>query len=173
MSAIQIHGLVILVLSCASCVRDTNLPTRDLDRSIQTDQLAYDLIGSDDRKSVALGFSFTNHSDYVIDAFLGCNNEIHAKLEVQRSGEWITAWRSSDHGCPNFLHMNPGETVVDTITVFALRSGIPRFEVDSIDGVYRMVWVGPVTYRRAAGSDLVDSLPTASRTSNRFLLRVK
>jgi hypothetical protein len=145
-----------------------------MERSLQTEDLAYEPIAADSQKAVTIGFSFTNHEVYAVEAALGCNGQIHTRLEVEQNDRWITAWNSVDHGCPNFVRIEPGQTVVGSVSVVAHDAGTPRFQVDSIPGLYRLVWEGPAHYENhLTGWRLTDSLPTAVRTSNRFLLRLR
>lgn len=91
-------------------------------------------------------------------------------------GDWVHAWGAVVDLCLSPpIEIGPGATYTDTLEVFAGHPDgdtRPRFAVDDVEGVYRLVWT-PVHDYEQDRPGFGDALPLEDRVSNRFRLRME
>jgi hypothetical protein len=166
LSAVFRASSILLVMTgCTQRTRGAAAP--ESGPTVLTDSLSYGLRDSAGHFRVDIGATIANRSKNVIYFDTSCGN---GRLDKRIGGGWRQAYAMA---CPLesdlsiLVALAPGESQWHTYRVWANRSdGNPRFEVDTIPGVYRIV------YRIYSGADAERSqlLPEDERASNQFTL---
>lgn len=160
----------------------TSATTQDV-APIRTDSTTYSLGRNPTYLSVRMRASYTNAGTQTV--FLGrCGpRQVYGMLEKQTSAGWVPALRPS---CPLIaaprVPVGPGQTYTDSVTLTAVRptsggtpdSASPSFQVDPIDGTYRLVFAVYTTadLGATAAQESAQLAPLAQRVSNPFTLAV-
>lgn len=155
----------ILLYACGQRAAKTSSPQQGL--SIVTDSLSYGLRYTTDLIRVDIGATITNRTEDVVYFDTFCNGQLDKLLNEG----WHSAYSRScrlGSGSAEVVAIAPGHSYQTRFPVSASRLGDnPRFKVDSIPGVYRLV------YHIYSGIECERSqlLPEDERASNRFTLR--
>jgi hypothetical protein len=121
-------------------------------------------------------FSYTNTTGETVYV-VNCNEFVPPMLEKQEGDMWVPAWGAAVPDCldPPIV-IQPGETYGDTLSIFSAhadRNMVPIFEVEDVEGIYRLVWPDVVYNYDMNRPGFGDPLPVQARISNRFVLRVE
>jgi hypothetical protein len=146
---------------------------RDIEAAFQTDSLEYTLSHEPWGYDATIGFTFKNptaDSVFVVN----CRSLWQFHLEKYEAGGWIPAYQPSLPGCLSpAIIISPLSEAQASVRIIAGYRGTnlyPQFEVESIEGVYRIVWKQVVhsfvMYPTSWGPDI----PFEHRISNRFVL---
>jgi len=142
---------------------------------IRTDRVAYDLATTSIGWETTIPFRWTNPTSG--PAFLvHCGETYAVVLEKLVDGVWVPGWLPFIQLCLSIppIIVQPGETLVDTVRVFAgFPDGntIPVFEQDDPEGVYRLV-LFPLSPFDSSPHPFGEELPFEARVSNAFEFRV-
>ncbi len=164
-----VGGILALLVACRNDLGPEDVRP-DPAAPIQTSGSAYTLVdnGLGDYEQT-IPWTFTNTSPSVIFVY-----QCFGRLEKQQGSAWVVAYRVI---CPQSATSNPvpaGGSFTGRLDVIACRvpNCLPRFEVDPIPGVYRLV-VGLFSSVTAQGAPIVkDSLAVELRRSNPVWLAV-
>lgn len=148
---------------------------RDGDALFQTDSLSYTVVSGDNGYWVHIATTFTNRTGHDV-YFANCNNQTGLKLEKLEDGEWRTAWSPMLPLCLSApILVEPGSTYDMDVGVFGGypdNNKYPKFLVDEVDGVYRIVWDAAYSFYEKDGESN-EELPLGQRVSNRFVMTVE
>ena len=166
--------IALSLLSChdSSTAPSLTPPDRDTDALFQTDSLSYTLV-DDGLWDANITIQFTNKTA-TPTYFANCNGYSALRLEKLVAGLWKEAWLAIIPACSSLpAAVAPNAVYNPRILFSAGRAGsnvVPKFEVDPIDGLYRIVWTdSPLTVRDDTAP--AELLPLDQRVSNRFLLK--
>jgi hypothetical protein len=124
--------------------------------------------------SGSIDFTFTNRSAREI-SLLNCRGGYGLHLEKRVGEEWVPAWRPVMLMCLSQpIRLAPGQSRRDTIPLFAGPRGsntYPQFEVDEIDGIYRIVVNTAYWNYDHGGPPWGQEPPLELRVSNPFEIR--
>jgi hypothetical protein len=154
---------------------------RDVEAPFQTDSLSYGLLPAPHGVPALvarIGISFTNPTGDTLRVLERCQDGPWMILEREVEGGWIQAWESAGPACIGlYREVPPGAGYDDTVHFFGGLRGSdhwPQFELDLLDGVYRLRWVEVVReFDPFAPAPQVEPVPEPLRVSNRFHLRVE
>lgn len=149
---------------------------RDMTKSFQTDTLTVTLVSTTEGLTGDIAYSFANHTAQPV-YIVNCNGATDLRLEKQVNAQWVTAWGPAVPAClsPPII-VQPEHTYRDVVEVFSghpTNNLYPKFSVDDVPGVYRLVWrdvlhtFDPNTY------PFGEALPLDKRISNMFYLQVE
>jgi hypothetical protein len=142
------------------------------DPALRTDRSAYGLDRGVRSWATEIPYAFVNRTGRTV-YLTNCNGGFALRLEKWQDGAWVPAWSPVRLLCLSApLEIAPGATFEDTVRVNAGlpdSNTFPKFEVDEVDGAYRLVWLaGTHDYDHDdPGGPLIDA---AFRTSNTFTL---
>jgi hypothetical protein len=112
------------------------------DAVVVTDRSSYTLQRGSHGWQGEIAFEYTNATDRTI-SILNCRETFGLRLEKLEAGEWIAAWNPVVLMCLSRpIEIKPGATYRNTLDVFGGFQGSnhhPQFQVDEIDGTYRLV----------------------------------
>jgi hypothetical protein len=144
--------------------------------AILSEQDAYVLQPTGDGWESTLRFSYRNESDATI-SLLNCRGGFALQLEKWQDDSWVPAWSPVVLGCLSApIEIPPGETHEFDVGVFGgYPDGNvhPRFEVDQLDGYYRLVVTSAFWNYDAASPGWGDEVPLRYRVSNAFVLTTR
>ena len=154
---------------------------RDVEAPFQTDSLSYGLrpaLQGVPALVARIGISFTNATGDTIRVLERCQDGPRMILEREVEGGWLQAWESAGPACIGlYREVPPGSGYQDTVDFFGGLRGSdhwPQFELDDLDGVYRLRWVEVVReFDPFAPVPQVEPIPERLRISNRFHLRME
>lgn len=148
---------------------------REANALFQTDSLSYTLHPGQSGYRARIGVQFTNATGHDV-YFANCNNATGLTLEKLEGGEWRTAWYPVLPLCLSVpIVVEPGSTYdmdVDVFGGYPDNDHYPKFLVDDVDGVYRIVWDAAYSYYEKDGASN-EALPPGQRVSNRFTMAVE
>lgn len=170
-------GLDSTAPTAASPIERDRAAPRDPTAPIQTDSTLYTLrpprtpTGEEARhRELGIVATYTNRTGRAVFPEYCTNSPPNYYLEKKIKGEWVRAYHPVcwlvGHDEPPFA-IEPGESYTATIVLleaYRLR-GSPRFEVDTIPGVYRLVYRLYETWGHHGGGELI---PEEARISNEF-----
>jgi hypothetical protein len=149
---------------------------RDPTAPFQTDQLRYTLISTPDGLEGEIPYVFTNPTQSPV-YIVNCNGFTRLTLEKRMDEQWVKAWEPVIEACLSEpIIVQPEQVYRAVIHVFAAHPAKdmdPKFLMDSVPGVYRLVWhrvlqnYDPDTY------PFGEALPLEQRISNLFSLDVQ
>lgn len=123
-----------------------------------------------------LDFSITNVTDRTV-SFVNCGGAFALRLERWDDGEWVYAWSPVLPTCLSPpISLTPGESRDFTLYVFGGRPGgnsHPQFQVETIDGVYRLVVTSGYWDYGHDGPSWGEEVPRGVLTSGPFQLRTE
>lgn len=169
---------VALLLACSS---STLSPENGEAAPIQTDRASYQLREKAGYRpgyllQVEIPYRYHNATGKTV-CLVNCRGAVQASLEKRLEGNWVMAWGGVYAGCLSpAIEIGAGTVYEDTMIVAAVQdqSGNPRFTVEPIDGVYRIVLSSTHTVHNYndsyLGGSWGDPLPLAARISNEFAL---
>ena len=172
-----ILGLLV-VFSCDDSVapqdsRLTPLAERDVDAAFQTDSLNYYLreINPNRGPEAMIAIQYRNMTEWPVQVDECAEKQIPFWLEKRIGDRWIPAYfpqTCSGRYRPELV-LEVGQTFAGFFTIWDCQEQeyncYPRFEVDTIPGDYRFVFI----VRRVAG-DTLRPVPKAEEVSNVFRL---
>jgi hypothetical protein len=140
---------------------------------IRTERTSYTLQESPAGFRTGIAFTYVNDTGETVYLH-GCRPPELPKLQKKRDGEWVDAWLPVRTLCLSQpVPVEPGDTVPFEFELFAGHRGsasYPQFEVDVLEGEYRLVW--QITLSRDPTWPR-DDLPIERRVSNTFRLTVE
>jgi hypothetical protein len=111
----------------------------------RTDDAQYTLVIEDGVGRVQIPFTYENHAGRTLHV-VNCNGAAPPALEKLEGGRWVLAYAPAVPACLSpAIRIPDGHTYRDTVYVEA---AVPAsrhrqsFEVDDIEGTYRLVWSG-------------------------------
>lgn len=123
-----------------------------------------------------LEFSITNVTDRTI-SLLNCNGAFGLRLERWSGGEWEYAWGPILPRCLSPpISLEPDESRDSGLFVFGGYPGgnsYPRFRVETVDGIYRLVVTSGYWDYRHDGPSWGEEVPRGYLTSGPFELRTE
>jgi hypothetical protein len=163
--------VLLLLIGVVRCDDSSPLEPPDSE-PIQTDQQRYTLQPGESGLTATIIWSYTNPTGgpvFVVNC-LGASNLF---VEKEIAGGWVRAWTPVLPQClsPPIV-IQPASVRTDTLELFAgyVSNNVwPKFEVDDLDGVYRLVWDVLSTYGENVPG-FGDLLPLDRRISNPFEL---
>lgn len=174
----RVGSILLLVIGAHACGpaddAGLKLPGTENGFPLTTDAEEYILSETEAGMSVRIPFAYENRGDHATWIQLGCHGDMHTALERLGDEGWTQVWYRYDHGCPHRVVLLPGESheSATELLISPARGALPRFEADTIPGVYRVVlsaWaVRP--YDVFESQPLGDSVPKSQRISNPFRL---
>lgn len=165
----------VAALALASCDLGTG-PGAPATPAIWTDRPEYIVRSTQDGWQTEIPYTFTNLTGAT--AYLSnCNGGISLQLDRWQGGEWVTAWSPILPLCLSVpIPIEAGGTYRDTVHFIAGYAGsdvYPQLGVDSLEGTYRIVWLGLLRHYGPDGGSAGAEVPLRYRTSNLFRLRVR
>jgi hypothetical protein len=149
---------------------------RDLTAPFQTDQLHYTLVSSPDGLEGDIEYVFTNPTQSPV-YIVNCNSFTRLALEKRTGKQWVKAWEPVVEACLSEpIVVQPEQAYRAVIHVFAVHPGkdmYPKFSVDSVPGVYRLVWEAVLQTYDPDTYPFGEVLPLEQRISNHFRLDVQ
>lgn len=168
------HGLVDLLADDSRVPADPTVPSRDA-VAFQTDSLSYTLLSASVGLEGKIAFVFTNPTSAPV-YIVNCRGATSLRLEKQSGDTWVPAWSPVIPLCLSApIVVQPGQQYAGVVHVFGGYPSTamhPRFVVDSVPGVYRIVWADVLRTYNNRTYPFGEPLPLEQRVSNRFQLRV-
>lgn len=170
-------SLAVAALLMAGCALEgVTAPPPVGDAAVATSASSYTLQGTQGGWAGEIDFAFTNVTGQTI-SLLNCRGGFGVRLEKREGGEWVPAWHPVLLQCLSPpIELRPGETHHHTLHVFAGRPGsnrYPQFEVDRIDGTYRLVVGSAYWDYDHDGPPWGEPVPLEHRVSNTFEIRAE
>lgn len=163
--------IALLFVACASLLEP---PVRDFGQPIQTDRLEYEVQHTDHGLKVEIPFTYKNETGKTVYV-VNCHKQVPPALEKETDGAWVRAWTPTILLCLSApIVIWPGATYSDTLRVLAAHptsNAHPKFEVDKVEGSYRLVWHGLVHHYDENRQGFGEPLALEGRISNAFLLK--
>jgi hypothetical protein len=149
---------------------------RDLTAPFQTDQLHYTLVLAPDGLQGEIPYVFNNPTQSPV-YIVNCNGFTRLALEKRMGEYWVKAWEPIMEACLSEpVVVQPEQAYRAVIHVFGAHPAndmYPKFSVDSIPGVYRLVWQDVLQTYDPQTYPFGDALPLEQRISNHFRLDVQ
>ncbi len=150
---------------------------RDAGAPFQTDRLSYTLVTTPAGIEGQIAYVLTNHTGGPI-FIVNCNGATSLNLEKQVGDRWVRAWGPVIPTCLSApIVVEPEQEYRDVVHVFGGHPASnmdPKFTVDLVPGVYRLVWHDVLrTYDHNAFPHHGEALPMEQRISNHFRLDVE
>jgi len=143
---------------------------------IVTDLASYTLERGSHGWEGEISFEYTNRTDGTI-SILNCNESFSLRLEKLEDGDWISAWGPAIPECLSPpIEIEPGASYVRTLPVFGGFPGsnvYPQFQVEEIDGTYRLVIESAYWNYDHDGPPWGEQLPVEERASHTFEIRTE
>lgn len=167
------HAIVVAITPLAVACSRSLEPPPSSNEPIRTDRSRYTIRETEERFEVEIPFSYTNRTGETVYV-INCRGIAPPTLEKWEDGAWIRAWSPAVPLCLSPpIEIAPGQTYTNTLQVVAGRPGTnvaPTFEVEDIDGTYRLVWHGLVHDYDQDRQGFGEPLPLDERVSNTFQL---
>lgn len=174
------HVGLILLLGCGDAAQST-MPltpsslTRDASARFQTDSLSYVLRAGSMGYEATLRIVYTNRTASLA-AFANCNGATDFAFEKWIDGIWVWAWSPIVPACMSApITVLPGATHTFPVFLFGGYADCrcaPRFGVEDVSGLYRVVWRSGMGAAQEGTGVAGDSSSVDARVSNRFFLTV-
>jgi hypothetical protein len=149
---------------------------RDLTAPFQTDQLSYILVSTSEGLEVEIPYMFTNPTQSAV-YIVNCNGFTRLALEKRTGDHWVKAWEPVVEACLSEpIVVQPEQAYQAVIHVFGAHPANdmhPKFSVDSVPGVYRLVWQDVLQTYDPDTYPFGEALPLEQRVSNHFRLDVQ
>lgn len=166
------HAASLLVLGTTLSVAcsSASAPKTAMEVSLATDSARFAVQFNGSLFTGRIGYTLTNASDDIL-SMTGCHAPRGPNLEKQVNGSWIVAYDQIFLLCrtiPDFT-WQPGTKTPASLDLFVAPRGTnirPQWNVDTIDGVYRLHWyfaIGPDP--TAEGARMVEVLSNTFRLS--------
>ncbi len=158
------------ILAAPACSEPLGLE-REGAAPIQTDALRYVLEQTPSELATVIVYTFRNPTART--AYVGtCTGRWSPELQKEIDGEWVHAWSTAEFAClgPPIV-IPPRASYTDVVWVsdcYPRENCGPKFAVEEVEGVYRLVWPVLGSYSEDLGSG--ELLPLDQRISNRFLI---
>jgi len=144
------------------------------DAPIVTDRASYTLQRGSHGWQGEIAFEYSNATDRTI-SILNCNGSFALRLEKLEAGAWVSAWGPAIPSCLSPpIEIAPGDGYATTISVFGgFRNSnhYPQFQVDEIDGTYRLVIESAYWNYDHNGPPWGEQVPLEHRVSHTFEIR--
>lgn len=146
---------------------------RDLGAAIQTDRLTYQLRVIEGGLEADIELSFRNVTEMQVFV-VNCGGVPRFRLEKLVDDEWAPAWSRAQFAClsPPIV-VEPDGRYDYVLSIFGGDPDCgcsPRFTIEPVSGIYRIVLDGAFHSVDGAGAGQGDTLDVEKRSSNRFLL---
>ena len=149
---------------------------RDPTASFQTDQLHYTLVSTPDGIQGEISYAFTNPTQSLV-YIVNCNGSTRLALEKRIGEQWVKAWEPIMEACLSEpIIVQPEQAYQAVIHIFAAdpaKDIHPKFSVDSVSGIYRLVWQDVLQTYDPDNYPFGEALPLEQRISNHFRLDVQ
>lgn len=169
------HGLLGMTADDNRVQGDSAVPPRDAAAAFQTESLSYTLISTRSGLEAKIAFVFTNPTSAPV-YIVNCKGATSLRLEKQSGDEWVPAWSPVIPECLSApIIVQPGQQYSGVVHVSAGHPSnnlYPKFVVDPIPGVYRIMWHDVLRTYNDRAYPFGEPLPLEHRVSNRFQLRV-
>jgi hypothetical protein len=169
------HGLLDMTPDENGARVDTTVPPRDTATAFQTESLSYTLISTQSSLETRIAFVFTNPTPAPV-YIVNCKGTTSLRLEKQSGDKWVPAWSPVIPLCLSApIVVQPGQRYSGVVHVSAGHPSnnlYPKFAVDPVPGVYRIVWRDVLRTYDDRANPFGEPLPLEQRVSNRFRLRV-
>lgn len=154
---------------------DATVPPRDAAAAFQTDQLSYTLSSTRSGLEGKITFVFTNPTSAPV-YIVNCRGATSLRLEKQSGDTWVPAWSPVIPLCLSApVVVQPGQQYSGVVHVSAGHPSnnlYPKFVLDPVPGVYRIVWADVLRTYDDQAYPFGEPLPLEQRVSNRFQLHV-
>ncbi len=149
---------------------------RDAEAPFQTDRLSYTLVSTPRGIEGNIAYVLTNRTQAPLH-IVNCNGSTALSLEKQIGDQWVKAWSAIVPACLSQpIIVQPAQEYRDVVHVFGGHPGTmfdPKFSVDPVPGVYRLVWRDVLESFAPDARPFGEPIPLNQRTSNRFRLDVE
>ena len=159
-------------LSGAACESVTVLDTAPA--PIETDKMEYEAQIEDGSVEIDIPHTFKNETDAAVFV-VNCHNSFAIKLQKRVGNTWVDAVGIIIPECLSpAIEIESNATFEHTLMV---RAGLPssdiqpRFEVDELEGIYRIVWIDVLETYDPDSFPFGKQIPVAMRVSNEFLIQ--
>ncbi len=143
---------------------------------IVTDRASYTLQRGSHGWEGEISFEYTNRTDRTI-SMVNCNGSFALRLEKWEEGDWVSAWSPPIPMCLSPpIEIEPGATYSRTVPVFGGfpdSNTHPQFNVDEIDGTYRLVIESAYWNYDHDGPPWGVQLPLEERASHTIEIRTE
>lgn len=166
-------SLVVLLVGCthetaSGPVAEAAVPGEE---PIRTDRSLYVLEEGTAGWETEIRFDYTNRSDRTI-SIANCHEGFSLRLEKRQGGEWAPAWSPPVLLCLSSpIEIRPGRTYSRRLRVFGGypdNESHPKFEVDELDGTYRLVVEAAYWRYDHGGPPWGQQVPLEHRVSGDF-----
>lgn len=144
------------------------------DADLRTDRSRYTVRATTAGLEAEIPFAFANRTGRTV-YISNCARFAPPRLEKRVEDEWVVAWRPLVPRCSSPpIAIRDGGAFQDTLLVSAGYPAddlFPKFEVDDLDGTYRLVWPNVLWASDRTRSQPGDALPRSLRTSNEFVIQ--
>lgn len=141
---------------------------------IETSRSVYTATIEDGTVVLDIPHTFTNGTDDTV-YIVNCRESFAIKLQKRVGGAWVDAVGLVIPQCLSpVIEVAEGESYSHTLQI---RAGLPssdmepRFEVDRVDGVYRIVWIDVLESYNSGTYPFGEQIPLEQRVSNSFEIR--
>jgi len=142
--------------------------------AIVTSRTEYHAQIEDGTVELQIPHTFTNRTDDTVFV-VNCNNAFAIKLQKKVGNEWIDAVGLVIPDCLSpAIEIASGETYNYDLKILAgtpASDNQPKFEVDRIEGTYRIVWSDVLETYSPDQYPFGEPLPLDQRVSNEFIIR--
>jgi hypothetical protein len=172
--------LLFLLLSACSqglldMTADDNRAQVGVTAAFQTDHLSYTLSSTRSGLEGKIAFVFTNPTSTPV-YIVNCRGATSLRLEKQSGDTWVPAWSPVISLCLSApIVVQPGQQYSGVVHISAGHPSsnlYPKFVVDPVPGVYRIVWANVLRTYNDRAYPFGEPLPLEQRVSNRFQLHV-
>lgn len=168
--------LAFVALLSGGCALEARTAPDSEDTPIVTDRTSYTLERGSHGWETEIRVEYENRTNGTI-SLVNCKGAYSLQLERWDGGEWVHAWSPTLPMCLSPpIEIGASRTYSDQVRVFG---GFPdnrahfRFEVDEVDGTYRLVITSAYREYDHDGPPWGDEVPLEHRISNTFELRTR
>lgn len=167
---LSILACSVIIIGCDAIIGSD----RDASAPIQTGKSEYSATIRDGTVELEIPHTFTNQRAETV-YIVNCNNAFGIKLQKRAGNTWVDAVGMIIPDCLSpAIEIPEGESYDNILQIHAglPSSDIePRFEVDEIEGIYRIVWIDVLESFDPDSYPFGEQIPLEQRLSNTFEIR--